>query len=559
MKKDNFMVADKEALETLSGLINAHAEDGTHVSGEERAKWNRTSDTLNNMYALAERCEKAEKDAGAHCEDAKLSKERAAQYKEDAESYAKWAQEDSGKAQSHEARAERFADDAAAQASSARQSADEARQSADEVADLSHKLDGTAMSGVCVTSIEELEALFASGEVSKGVVCTLEERVATNGYLVTGIVSDLFYTKEGEFYDNTLQPYISGMKFDVPDFCISSSGYVELYSTGDPDAILGSDYHHGKMDGYYGFLCYYGAEKITDTITLYFGICDSAGNLPGTLNFETVDKPVYYDGKAWTELVSAKEMDALKDEVQKTSESLVKQAESFKAEVLQETGARHANALKGYARGEAVAISDISPVAHDLDIKVSSKNVIPYPYTETTKTSNGITFTDNGDGGITIDGVATGYAMFTLSRDFPFVDGITYAISGRQSLYINYLDENGNDKYFHTKYNTTLTWDKRYSLKRVYIQVVPNETKSNEVICPMIEISDTVTEYEAYKEAITYPVSPDGTVEDVKSVYPNMTITTDTDGVVIDCEYNKDINKGFAELVQAIISLGGNV
>ena len=52
-----------------------------------------------------------------------------------------------------------------------------------------------------------------------------------------------------------------------------------------------------------------------------------------------------------------------------------------------------------------------------------------------------------------------------------------------------------------------------------------------------------------------------------KNLYANIsmgyqidtTIMTDTEGAVISVEYNKDINKAFAELYQAIISLGGNI
>lgn len=43
-----------------------------------------------------------------------------------------------------------------------------------------------------------------------------------------------------------------------------------------------------------------------------------------------------------------------------------------------------------------------------------SKNLLKYPYLETTKTQNGITFTDNGDGSITINGTATNTAQFKL-------------------------------------------------------------------------------------------------------------------------------------------------
>nr|DAQ28919.1 MAG TPA: hypothetical protein [Caudoviricetes sp.] len=46
-----------------------------------------------------------------------------------------------------------------------------------------------------------------------------------------------------------------------------------------------------------------------------------------------------------------------------------------------------------------------------------TKNILPYPYADTTKTMNGITFTDNGDGSITVNGTATAAARITLRGD----------------------------------------------------------------------------------------------------------------------------------------------
>lgn len=45
--------------------------------------------------------------------------------------------------------------------------------------------------------------------------------------------------------------------------------------------------------------------------------------------------------------------------------------------------------------------------------KMGAKNLLSYPYKETTKTQNGITFTDNGDGTITANGTATADAYFS--------------------------------------------------------------------------------------------------------------------------------------------------
>ena len=69
-----------------------------------------------------------------------------------------------------------------------------------------------------------------------------------------------------------------------------------------------------------------------------------------------------------------------------------------------------------------------------------------------------------------------------------------------------------------------------------------------------IEINPSSTDYEPYIEPIEY-----GQGEVIKSIYPSTTLTTDTPGAIIEVEYNRDINKAFAELQQAIISLGGNV
>lgn len=73
-----------------------------------------------------------------------------------------------------------------------------------------------------------------------------------------------------------------------------------------------------------------------------------------------------------------------------------------------------------------------------------------------------------------------------------------------------------------------------------------------------VEYGKNATEYEPYI-CEDYTPTADGTVNGVTSLYPCTNLSTDMDGIVIDCEYNRDINKAFAELQQAIISLGGNV
>lgn len=50
-----------------------------------------------------------------------------------------------------------------------------------------------------------------------------------------------------------------------------------------------------------------------------------------------------------------------------------------------------------------------------LELGIKMKNLIPYPYYQTSKTTNGITFTDNGDGSITVNGTATNTIWYHLA------------------------------------------------------------------------------------------------------------------------------------------------
>lgn len=392
-----------------------------------------------------------------------------------------------------------------------------------------------------------------------------------------------------------------------------------------------------------------------------------------------------------------------KEQIQRILENVPKVYEAGKSSISQEVS----NALKGNASGSIVALKDVSPLEHNLGVRVESKNIFPYPYTETTKTVNGITFTDNGDGTITANGTATGRATFwaAVNIDYPNGDYVwsgcpsggsqsTYAINpfmkGKdgnfilntleygsgvkasvtngvssvgfelrvyegytannlvfkpmlernttKSGYTPYLanteavkvtsmganlldvgktkDNSGNNYETYDAVTNTIiahaanhaAWEKLGVLTPIlpagtYTMFKGNGYRSelcafsvnNEVIEKFTnynynqKITFTVgepfyltikymlsassypcsasasdfmlvagdvsgAEYEPYREPIEYAYG-----EDIKSIYPSTTLMTDTEGAVISVEYNKDINKAFAELQKAIISLGGNV
>jgi hypothetical protein len=69
---------------------------------------------------------------------------------------------------------------------------------------------------------------------------------------------------------------------------------------------------------------------------------------------------------------------------------------------------------------------------------------------------------------------------------------------------------------------------------------------------------DTFAGFEEYTEPTTHPINADGTVEGVTSLYPTTTLISDTEGIVLDAEYNADTKKyvdnKFAELAALIVN-----
>lgn len=121
-----------------------------------------------------------------------------------------------------------------------------------------------------------------------------------------------------------------------------------------------------------------------------------------------------------------------------------------------------------------------------------SDNLIPYPWYDTTKTVNGITFTDNGDGTLTIDGTSTGSASFTLvdSSDAITLNVGDYLLkaTGNADVNINVMSlYDGSSIYVYTANENdaqfTPSDSRRYN---VSIGIVAGVTVSNLTIRPKL-------------------------------------------------------------------------
>ena len=91
---------------------------------------------------------------------------------------------------------------------------------------------------------------------------------------------------------------------------------------------------------------------------------------------------------------------------------------------------------------------------------------------------------------------------------------------------------------------------------RVEFVIGEESSYSNKTVKIQIEQGENATNYEPYTGETQIPTD-DGTVSGLSAVSPTMTLLTDTTGVNIECEYSRDINVAFAEILEKITALGG--
>ena len=146
------------------------------------------------------------------------------------------------------------------------------------------------------------------------------------------------------------------------------------------------------------------------------------------------------------------------------------------------------------------------------------RNLIPYPYADTTKTVNGITFTDNGDGTVTVNGTATDEADFMLSRNFEIKSGaIMSGAEGGSSTTFEiqaYLD-GGNYISTNAGFNKA-THDFIATFLRIRIR--SGYTANNLVFKPMLNFGNTAKPYESYFEGLR-----SAKVTEIESIGANLT------------------------------------
>ncbi len=137
-------------------------------------------------------------------------------------------------------------------------------------------------------------------------------------------------------------------------------------------------------------------------------------------------------------------------------------------------------------------------------ISIHGKNLLPYPYNNTTV--NGVTFTDNGDGTITANGTATATTLFHFMRNNQHLDKGKYYLSGcpangsNDRYYLALQAWNGNTLAFDdTDVGNGVSVDLStvdYAYVDIYFAISSGVTVESLVIKPYFGINSNSNEYE---------------------------------------------------------------
>lgn len=135
----------------------------------------------------------------------------------------------------------------------------------------------------------------------------------------------------------------------------------------------------------------------------------------------------------------------------------------------------------------------------------TGRNLIPFPYAETTKTANGVTFTVNSDGSVTVNGTATARTVFFIVNINKFLrlsQGVSYRLSGcpagggdntfsltvQDITYSQTFNDVGNGESGVT----------RFTDYYAFITIFADYTANNLIFRPMLNIGTTALPYEPY-------------------------------------------------------------
>ena len=133
------------------------------------------------------------------------------------------------------------------------------------------------------------------------------------------------------------------------------------------------------------------------------------------------------------------------------------------------------------------------------------KNLIPYPYVNTTKTVNGVTLTDNGDGSITVNGTPTASISYYLGQT-PVTPSTSYILSGIEigknlAFMLLEYDKSGSKIGQTNSRSISYTASSNAAYVRIYLDRVNSGTEIQETtVKPQLELGTAATSFEVNKK-----------------------------------------------------------
>ena len=249
---------------------------------------------------------------------------------------------------------------------------------------------------------------------------------------------------------------------------------------------------------------------------------------------------------------------------------------------LSDSAVKFANALKGTASGVTVSANDVSPVEHELSLRALSKNRIDIKtaflnsynsqfLTNLSTDNDTVYFEKNYEGSIsasvyvyaylepgtyTFSGIGTtdgyGNMAYIIKNPDGTQLGNTITIGQTQQEFLHYITVSQSGVYtFCLFIGYSAAKGSYVSYQNLQIEKGSSKTDYTPYVDPESIIVSKLVDGEEVQTAV--PAS-DSTVTGIVSSYPAMEIKSNfADGSVdLELEYNRDINKAFAELWEAI-------
>lgn len=394
----------------------------------------------------------------------------------------------------------------------------------------------------------------------------------SNGVKYTGRVGDLFSCDGGDLWSYTLMfTPPSKCVYTEPDVTVNPS-YTFIYN--ESGTRLGSiSIDPTEMPGAFD-ASLLGVSSADDMVTFYLGIHNN-GTFPAHIYNFKAGEMIFWNGSMWCAVLPSSAIEEIdstlnlkadkastlsgygitdaytkyvvdaKDDILKAELSAIKQKSIPHTSVseypvsisdhleneevinyriygnsVQSETPSVDNPVEVQSVGDLVTDSESEYYGkYDVPVIMCGKNLIPYPYSTTTATINGITFTDNGDGSVTVNGTATSTATWffyqvttSLIPGLKTGDTVTLSIDCDKTWTTTTATMNVVCNYYNSsapmqdgkcvvnsssKYKTIVIGDDWVGMG-IYVVVYNGQTISNVTLKPQIEFGSNNTEYEPY-------------------------------------------------------------